>query len=323
MRAVLSERSVVPHGAIGWAAVGVNTAFRKELRLPVSGLFRQGERLDFRYRWRPNRPRVLIGLTAPAPGWLPGILGIEGLWERQTYPPFLQPVREERRRVGVYLSDWLTHRVRWTAGGAADEFEGQRFFAAHGQLDTRWLNDHIATLVSAAYWTPTGTAGSTSRDQGFASGQAQIAWRSTRNASPEWLARTGVTVVGQPAPLALWPAAGSGESRGPLLRAHELHSDGIVVSEVFGRQLAFASLEYQHPVYSRKVATVAVAGFVDAARAWQRQFTPDPSPFHVDIGGGLRISAIGYEEQLRIDFGYGLRDGRRTISAGYVVPWGQ
>ena len=89
VRAVLSERSVLPHGAIGWAAVGVNTAFRKELRMPISGLFRQGERLDFRYRWRPNRPRVLIGLDAPAPGWLPGILGIEGLWERQTYPPFV------------------------------------------------------------------------------------------------------------------------------------------------------------------------------------------------------------------------------------------
>ena len=323
VRATLSERSVAPHGALGWAAVGVNMAFRKELRIPISGLFRQGERLDFRYRWRPNRPRVLVGLEAPAPGWLPGILGIEGLWERQAYPPFVEPVHEERRRVGAYLNDWLTHRVRWTAGGAADEFGGLKYFTAHGQLDTRWLNDHISTLASAGYWTPTGTATPGSSNQGFARGHAQIAWRSTRHASPEWLARAGVTVVGQSAPLALWAAAGSGESRGPLLRAHELHSDGIVVTEVFGRRLAFASIEYQHPVYARKAATVAIAGFADSARAWQRRFSPEPSPFNVDIGGGLRISATGYEEQLRVDFGYGLQDGRRTISAGYVVPWGQ
>ncbi len=158
VRATLSERSVAPHGAFGWAAVGVNMAFRKELRIPISGLFRQGERWDFRYRWRPNRPRVLVGLEAPAPGWLPGILGIEGLWERQAYPPFVEPVHEERRRVGAYLNDWLTHRVRWTAGGAADEFGGLKYFTAHGQLDTRWLDDHISTLVSAGYWTPTGSA---------------------------------------------------------------------------------------------------------------------------------------------------------------------
>ena len=329
VRAALSERSVTPHGAIGWAAVGLNTAFRRELRMPISGLFRQGERLDFRYRWRPNRPRVLLGLDVPAPGWLPGILGIEALWERQTYPPFVQPVREERRTVGASLSDWLTHRVHWAAGGAADQFEGRTYFAAHGQLDTRWFDDHISTLMSVGYWTPTGAtspagpAGPAGTDEGFASGHAQIAWRSGKGGSPEWLARAGVTVVGQSAPLALWPGAGSGESRGPLLRAHELHSDGIVVSETFGRRLVFAGLEYQHPVYARKAATVALAGFADSARAWRRQFSPDPSPFHVDIGAGLRIAFIGYEEQFRIDFCYGLRDRRRTISAGFVVPWGQ
>jgi hypothetical protein len=321
VRAALSERRVLPHGAVGWAAVGVNAAFRRELRLLVSGPLRQGETWDVRYRWRPNRPRVRLAFAAPAPGRLPGILGVEALWERQSYEPSEQPLREDRRRIGLQLSDWLTDRVRWTAGAAADDFQGRRFVSLHGALDTRWLNDHVSTLVSGGYWTPTGSSDS---DASFATGHAQIDWRSSRDAaSPEWRARAGVTVVGRSSPLAVWPIAGSGESRGPLLRAHELHSNGIVVSEIFGRRLAFAGIEYQHPVYARKGASVALAGFADAGRAWQRPFSPDPSPFHVDVGTGLRLSAGSSDDQLRIDFGYGLQDGRRTISAGYIVPWGQ
>jgi predicted double-glycine peptidase len=318
VRAVLSERSVLPRGAVGWAAVGVNSAFRRELRLLVASPLKLGETWDVRYRWRTNRPRVRVAFSAPAPGFLPGVIGVEGLWERQSYQPADDPLRQERRRVDVFLSDWLTDRIRWTAGGAADDFDGRRFFTAHAQVDTRWFNDHVSTMLAGGYWTPAGD------DRGFATAHAQIAWRSSRNpATPEWLGRAGMTFVGAAAPLAVWPIAGSGESRGPLLRAHELHSDGIVVSEVFGRRLAFASLEYQHPVYSKKGATVAIAGFGDAGRSWDRPFSPDPSPFHVDAGVGLRVNAPGSDDQLRIDFAYGLRDGRRTISAGYVLPFGQ
>jgi hypothetical protein len=321
VRAVLAERSVLPSGLIGWGAVGVNSAFRRELRLLVAGPFRQGETFDIRYRWRPNRPRLRLGFAMPAPGFLPGILGVEGWWERQTYQSPELPLREVRNRVGAYLTDWITDDLRWLAGGAADEFSGRRYLAFHAGLERRWFDDHLSTVVSGGYWTPTGFQENT---RGFGQGHAQVSWRSSTNASaPEWLARAGYTAVGQTAPLAVWPIAGSGESRGPLLRAHELHSDGIVVSGVFGRHMAFGSLEYQQPVYARKGASVAVAGFADTGRAWQRPFSPGPSPLHVDVGVGLRLSAGGYDDQLRIDFAYGLEDGSRTISAGYIVPFGQ
>jgi hypothetical protein len=318
VRAAMSERSVLPHGLLGWGAVGVNSAFRRELRLLVAGPLKQGETWDFRYRWRPNRERVRLAFAAPAPGPLPGILGVETYWERQSYEPTELPLREERRRADVYLTDWITDRVRWTAGAAVDSFDGRRFFSVHGAVDTRWLDDHVSTIVGGGYWTPTGD------ERGFATAQAQIAWRSTvQPGTPVWLARAGVIAVGESAPLAVWPIAGSGESRGPLLRGHDLHKGGVVVSEVFGRRLGFASIEYQQPVYARKEATLAIAGFTDAGRSWRRPFSPDPSPFHVDVGTGLRISAPGSDEQLRIDIAYGLRDGLHTISAGYVVPWGQ
>ena len=321
VRAVLAERSVLPRGLMGWGAVGVNSAFRRELRLLVAGPFRQGETFDIRYRWRPNRPRLRLGYAMPAPGFLPGIFGIEGWWERQAYQSPEQPLREVRNRVGAYLTDWITDDLRWLAGGAADEFSGRRYLAVHAGLERRWLDDHISTVVSGGYWAPAGPRQNT---RGFGQGHAQISWRSSTNGSaPEWLARAGFTAVGETAPLAIWPIAGSGESRGPLLRAHELHSDGIVVSGIFGRRMAFGSLEYQQPVYARKGASVAIAGFADTGRAWQRPFSPDPSPLHVDVGVGLRLSAGGYDDQLRIDFAFGLQDHTRTISAGYIVPFGQ
>ena len=316
--ATLLERPVLPVGPIGWGAVGVSSAFRREVRLLVAGPQRGGEMWDVLYRWRANRPRVRLAFAAPAPGSLPGVLGVEALWERQSYEPLGQPLRDERRRIAVSLGDWLTDRVRWTAGGAFDRFDESSYVAVEGRVDTRWMDDHVSTLVSAGYWTPT------RGDRGFATGLAQVAWRSAITASAAtWLARGGVMLASAAAPLTVWPVAGSGESRGPLLRGHELHHDGIIVSDVFGRRLGFASLEYQHPVYSRRGATAAVAAFADAGRSWQRPFSPVASSLEVDVGAGLRLTVPGYEEQLRIDLGYGLRDGRKTLSAGYVLPWGQ
>jgi hypothetical protein len=318
VRAALVERAVLPQGALGWAAVGVNAGFRREVRIPVSSPFGQGETWDIRYRWAANRPRVRVVFNAPSPDPLPGVFGVEALWERQTYELTADPLRAERRRLGLHVADWLTSRMRWSIGGAADQFDTRRYLAVDGQLDTRWLDDHVATLLSLGYWTPTNGA------RPFTTAHGHVAWRSTRVPSVGvWSARAGVTAAGRHAPLAVWPIAGSGESRGPLLRGHALHDGGIVVSDVFGRRLAFAAAEYQHPVYERSGASVGVAGFVDIARSWQRPLSSVPSPLHVDVGGGLRIGAPGADDEVRIDVGYGVRDGRAKFSAGYVMPWGR
>jgi hypothetical protein len=75
-------------------------------------------------------------------------------------------------------------------------------------------------------------------------------------------------------------------------------------------------------VYSRKQAAVALAGFVDVSRAWRHPFGT-PIGTQVDVGAGLRIAAPGSDDQLRLDVGYGLRDGATKFSAGYIVPWGR
>jgi outer membrane translocation and assembly module TamA len=121
--------------------------------------------------------------------------------------------------------------------------------------------------------------------------------------------------------MALWPGASAGRGRGVLLRAHPLHSHGIVTSEVFGRRIAYASVERQHIVKTLRMATIGVAGFVDAAQVWRRGAGLESSPLHVDIGGGLRINAPKTGGMVRVDLGYGLRDGDVQLSAGWMGSW--
>ena len=124
------------------------------------------------------------------------------------------------------------------------------------------------------------------------------------------------------APLAVWPGASTGLGRGALLRAHPILSRGILTGDVFGRRLAFATVEHERPVWSSRYGIVRIAGFVDSARAWQRREVA-PSPVHVDIGTGVRFGKAGPGGAVRLDVAYGLRDRAVALSAGYVSSWGQ
>jgi outer membrane translocation and assembly module TamA len=88
------------------------------------------------------------------------------------------------------------------------------------------------------------------------------------------------------------------------------------VTPAFGRTLAFANMEYAHPVYTTLHGTVAVAGFVDTARASDRLSGAADGRVHVDIGAGLRVGSAAFGGSVRLDVGYGLRDGTHKFSAG-------
>jgi hypothetical protein len=328
----IDERKLVPSGLVGLGAIGARALVLHELRADVAGLAGGGEVLSAAWRWSANRPRVTVSLALPSPSWLPGVLSIEGGWERQAYartPASTDgsPRRETRRRAGVRLSDWLTGWLKWQAAVTLDrasEYEAGgapraaplHYVAAESLIDVRLADDRIAFGLSGGSWT------SLSDGSRSTTGALLAAWRSTADATrPFWSATAEVEAASEAAPLALWPGAGTGHGRTGLLRAHPLLADGIVTGPVFGRRVVQASVEYTRPVARIRTAVLSIAGFADAAEAWRRVNGLGSSGLFIDAGVGLRAQAPGLGGAIRIDLAHGLRGGGAALSAGWGVAW--
>ena len=327
----IAERKVVPRGWTAIGMLGARALLLREPRIDVAGLAGAGEVISVAWRWSTNRPRVALGLALPSPQWVPGVISIEGLWERQAYAPGALPAaaprRETRQRVGLRLSDWLTSWLRWQAGGALDHLREyaisdepgggpRRYFAAETTVDVRLADERVAFALSGGSWTPI------SGGNGFTTGALFAAWRSTADATrPFWSAVTGVEAASETAPLASWSGAGTGHGRTGLLRAHPLLDHGVLAGPVFGRRVAHVSLEYARPVARIRMAAISIAGFVDAAQAGRRLRGLDTSALYVDAGIGVRAHAPGVGGAIRIDMAHGLRGGGTALSVGWGGAW--
>jgi hypothetical protein len=255
-------------------------------------------------------------------GPLPGVLIVDGLWERQTYRVGTAtdgPLVEAReRRFGVALADWANAQVRWQAGGAFDRFDDRTFVALQGTVEHRLLNDRAALVLTAGHWLGIGETPE------FTQVDIVANWRSrlpTGRAAPQWTGLIGYTTSSAAAPLAVWPGASTGKGRNATLRAHKLLEHDIVTGEVFGRRLLYGTVEYERPAYVHDLGTLGVAVFADAARAWDRLVSNRPSPLHVDVGIGLRLRAPGLGGAIRMDYARGLRDGRSAVSTAWMAAW--
>ena len=188
-----------------------------------------GELWTASWRWWERRPRVAVGLAAPAPLVVCGASKV---------PPSDRHTQTAQRR----------HR----GNGAACRVRGERLDA---ELGIRWaVNAGLDSWTTRASsfslgvtgeqrLTATGCRCAPAPGRGAAGcrpGRWASApdWRSAvRNEGNVWLARAGADVAGDGAPLALWSGAGTGQGRDVLLRAHPLLHDGIISDGVFGRQI--------------------------------------------------------------------------------------
>ncbi len=328
----IDERKMMPRGWSALATLGARALVLHELRADVAGPLGAGEQASAAWRWSAGRPRVALGLAYPSPRGLPGIVSVDGSWERQSYGATASSgdathLREERRRIGVHLGDWLTHRIRWQTGVTFDRLRaygeldqsrsGTRdYLAVESTIGLRLAGDRLALETSGGWWTPVGGGAR------FGTGGLLAAWRSTDDAAvPCWFAVTEIGVTSRAAPLALWQGAGTGQGRGGLLRAHPLLSGGVLTGPVFGRQLARGSVEYVRPVRRTPAGGLSIAAFVDTARAWRRLNGLGPSPLYIDAGVGVRVRAPGHSGVIRIDVARGLRGGGTTLSASWGGAW--
>lgn len=324
----IKERSWIPQGFAGWGAVGGRAIFSDELRVDIANLTHHAEVWTIGYRWTAPRERITGRLELPVRG-LPGTLAIEGLAERQTYrPPIAGLVFagtslddtglvQRRRRIGAEISDWATGWWRWLGGAAFDSIGGREYLGLDAGVDFRAARDHVSLMLLTSYWRPFNDG------DPFASALTALAWRSTTEQAKIWFyGDVGVSAVTSHAPLAVWPGSHTSAERGGNLRAHPLRDSDVIAGDVFGRRVIFGSINAEQLLTVTKFGRVSVAEFIDTGRAWQRMpGLPSSSPFHVDIGLGLRLAGSKAGGTVRLDYARGLRDGRNHVSAGWVREW--
>ena len=316
---IVEERDLVPRTLRAWAFQAARMVMTGEASLDVVGILHSGDVLSGGYRWAPEDRRATLSGAAPAPAHVPGLLFLDTSWERATYRPseIAGATNEihDRIHAGARLTDWLTSRVKWEAGVGGDRFDTQDAISGGGALDTRWMADRLSIAGGSTWWAPVGGG------RGFHEADTSVWWRSSVDVLlNNYSAIAGVTSVSDAAPLALWPGASSGHFRGVLLRAHDLTDSNIVVGSMIGREMAYASLEYERTLKTLSVGSLGLAGFLDMARAARRIDALPPAHFEADLGAGLRAHSTTLGA-LRVDFAVGLRDGHLGISVGWIPRW--
>ncbi len=309
------ERTSRPRGWLQWTVMAARAAVDRELAADVPGWSGQGEVWRASWRWWQNRPHAAFAFSAPAVDRAGGVWRVDAAWSAQQYETDagIEPVREEKLRGGVSRSGWATRNLRYDVSGDLESWDGRRRAVSAGiRLDRRLAGDRVSLVGAARHWWPL-TGG-----PGFGAADARLALRSSdQDRGFVGSAVAGIAAVSERAPFSEWPGAGDAEARSPLLRAHPLTRRGIVDSAAFGRRLAFASIEQRRWLRQPTLVGVAVAAFVDAARAWQQLDGSPRGPFVVDAGVGVRMRWPGQDAVLRLDYGRGIRDGAHSFTVGW------
>jgi predicted double-glycine peptidase len=305
--AAVIERPLLPSTPMAAGAMAVRAATDREVQLEIVSATGGGERWFAAWRWWEARPRLAVGLEAPAP--FGGTWQVSAADEHESYGSAAATFQERRRTLSVGAADWLTASVKWEVGVLAERWPTGSGAGAIAALRYQASDDRFMAGGRAGVWsigTDAWTAGL------FADFRSR-----TRAFGTVWLGRAGLDLAGAGTPLQLWPGAGTGQGRSALLRAHPLLHDGAIRDAVFGRTVVSAGAEWRRwgpPVL--RVLRVAPAAFVDVARASQAPPFAD-SRAHLDVGVGVRVAVPG-AGVLRADLARGLRDGEMALSFGWT-----
>ena len=317
------ERPLFFDGPLDAGGAGLRALTEREVSIRVASPTGNGELWSAGFRWWHERPRVSLGLAVPAPGGHPGVWRVEGFRERQTYaveaPSGPEGAvrtslrREDRRRSALSFADWIAADLRLEVGAALDRWSGRGSHVSfETRLDVRLADDRLALRAQLAQWT------SLERGTPFQAGGLLAQWSTKHLESGGWQARIGLSGATAEAPLALWPGAGTGHGREPLLRAHPLLVDGVVAGRAFGRTLFHTGLERQSWVCAVRSLRLGWILYIDGAKAWDPLLSAGV-PFQVDGGAGVRIAGWGTRGEFRVTAGHGFEDGRSALSVSWEV----
>jgi hypothetical protein len=320
----LLERPLLFGGPLDAGGAGLRALAEREVSLEVASPMGNGELWTAGYRWRHHRPKAFLALEVPTPRGRPGVWRVAGFWERQAYaeepaasepdgtmPPRVR--REERRRTALSFADWVASSLHLQVGAALDKFSGRgAHLSLEGNVEAVLAGDRLALEGRIAQWA------SLERGRSFLAGGFLARWSTEPPEQGGWQARAGVSRATSDAPLALWPGAGTGTGREPLLRAHPLLDDGVVAGRAFGRTLVHAGIERQSWAWTFKTLRLGWVLFVDGARPWET-LRSARVPWQLDGGAGIRLAGLGTRGELRITAANGFEDGSSAVSVVWEV----
>jgi hypothetical protein len=253
----------------------------------------------------------------PTRAGVPGVLGVEGAWERLRVAldtTGASVVEETWRSAAVAWSGWLTPGVRQAATVGFERWSGDRRYSTFEvATELRGWGDRLRVGVSGAQ------AVALSEHSSYRRGRVEAMWASSPGlVRAAWSARVGGDWVSADAPLGAWSVVGGSPSSDILLRAEPSPRGGFVAGRAVGRAILHGGLAGDVPVHREGPLVLAVGAFLDAARiAGSADGSVGPKSY-LDGGVGLRIG-IGDGELgvLRVDVARGLfEEGRSTLSVG-------
>jgi hypothetical protein len=319
---VIAERGIVPRTWPDLGSAVVRAGVDREVSVALPGFSGQGEVWSIDWRWWNNRPRASLALEVPRPAGLFGVWRVEGSWETETYTtdPLARGtsagagfVRQSRAHDGLTISDWLSGGVRYAMSAGFDAWSGGPHAASFGMsIERRWFADRVRMTADATTWLPV------SNEAGFQTAGARLIVRSNDRRAWRYETALGARRASDQAPPMLWPGAGEGRARGPLLRAHPLLDDGAIDAashSAYGRSLIYGSAEAQRWLGRPRLARAGFAAFIDMARASRRP--TGAAPGQVDLGMGVRLRLAG-GRVVRLDAAHGIRDGRNALTLGWA-----
>lgn len=308
--AVLERRGPDLGRIVADVALGVVTD--QSLGTDVQVVAPGGDTIRADGRWHPHRSRLAVDVASPGALGLPGVVTLGGSWDEQSYRASGASVREVRRGVSLGVDHWWTADLRAGMAVGMDDWQGRgRHLALRGGAERRTPGDRLAVAADVAgWWSPRAL---------FGRGTLQASARTRRHRDDPYQLRLDVfhDQVSAEAPLGLWPAAGKGNDRGRLLRAHSLVDDGVVVGPALGRRLTGAVLEGERRVGRLGPWSLGLVGFVDAVHV--ASSLSGAARSFVDVGGGLRIRSGSRRRALRLDAAVPAGGGTWRVSGGWVA----
>lgn len=308
VEATVLERPMLPTTMPAIAAIGVGALSERELRVVVASPSGGGETWTGAWRWQEGREALRVKFAAPGG---PGVVrGVELYRAEESFATASGTVAEERSGATLSVADWSARGTRWAVGAGLERWvSGDRAAVFSADVQQRFDRDRLHLRGRTAI-----RLGGI-RTYGVA---AEADWRSSlAHEGIVYMVRSTVETVGDGAPLSVWPGAGIGAAREPLLRAHPLLEGGAIAGGTLGRTVVTGGAEWRWwRRAARGVLGVAPAAFVDVAKAERTRF-PFSRDAQVDVGAGLRIAIPG-AGVIRLDVARGLRDGAVAWSLGWA-----